>query len=72
MCNNYASDPIERLFLSTIMVVLLSTKCVKTPGRILVNRQLTTYSNTFLLTWNQILQKRTVRNTQLLIKIYDS
>ena len=42
------------------------------PGRALMNRQLTIYINTFRLTRNQILQRRTVRNTQLPIKIYDS
>ena len=42
------------------------------PGRVLMNMQLTTYSNTFLLTRNQILQRRTVWNTLLPIQIYDS
>ena len=37
-----------------------------------MNRQLKTYSNTILLTSNQIVQRRTVRNIQLLIKIYDA
>ena len=37
-----------------------------------MNTQFMTYSNTFLLTRDQILQRRTARNTQLLIKIYDS
>ena len=58
--------------LLTDIEVVLSQRNASKPGRFLMNMQLTTYNNTFLLTRKQILQRRTIRNTQLPIKIYDS
>ena len=72
MCNNTASDPIDRMSFKYCCSSVGFNKLRKIPGRIMMNRQLTTYSNTLLLTRNQILQRRTVRNIQLLIKFYVS